>query len=238
VSVYFIQAGKAGPIKIGRTVGKVGARMATLQTGSPEPLMLLAAVPGGASVERGIHERFADLRLRGEWFRREPTLLAFIEGIIAAHGEPEPSVDEEYTAAAKIDPAQVAMTAGFLLAIPVAAKSRQLIGERNLAEDECLSLIDKIWELQDLQDPLVRLGAFSAMDRAEAWPAEELAQEIINHYAMQRAEARTAEDAMDGADPSPTSIDVWDPIKDLPDAPPGSERSPITSPYLFVELPQ
>jgi hypothetical protein len=238
VTVYFIQSGKVGPIKIGRTEGNVGSRLANLQTGSPEPLTLLAVVPGGPAVERSIHERFAKLRLRGEWFRREPDLSLFIEGIIAATGAPDSSPDEAHAAAARIDPAQVEMTAGFLLAFPVAVKSRELIDERCLAEEQCLALIDKMMELRELQDPLVRLGAFLAMDRANAWPAEELAQEIINHYAMQRAEARTAEDAMDGADPSPTSIDVWDPIKDLPDAPPGSERSPITSPYLFVELPQ
>lgn len=74
-SVYFADAG--GQIKIGWSK-KVSARLAQLQTGSAVPIKLLGTTPGGRAVERRIHERFAHLRLSGEWFIAAPELLAFI----------------------------------------------------------------------------------------------------------------------------------------------------------------
>lgn len=65
--VYFIDDGTA--VKIGWTKDLPG-RLATLQTGSSRPLTLLRAVPGGRDLEASLHERLADARLQGEWFRR------------------------------------------------------------------------------------------------------------------------------------------------------------------------
>jgi hypothetical protein len=65
-NVYFLQCG--GLIKIGfaRDVAK---RLAELQTGNPEPLKLVAVIPGCLpSVERRYHREFATARRRGEWF--------------------------------------------------------------------------------------------------------------------------------------------------------------------------
>lgn len=77
--VYFIQAGERGPIKIG-WAEVVSTRMAQLQCGSPMKLTLLVAIPGGAARERDLHRRFADIRVRGEWFDgTNETLLAYIE---------------------------------------------------------------------------------------------------------------------------------------------------------------
>ena len=75
--VYFIGA-EAGPIKIGVSCDPA-KRLRTLQTGHPVPLMLLAVVPGGVGVERALHRKFADLRVRGEWFARSPELIAEID---------------------------------------------------------------------------------------------------------------------------------------------------------------
>lgn len=75
--VYFIQAGEAGPIKIGWTKS-VPARFSALQAGNAEPLRLLAVLPGRISYERALHSRFAGLLIRGEWFRPDKGLLAFI----------------------------------------------------------------------------------------------------------------------------------------------------------------
>lgn len=79
--VYFIQAGDNGAIKIGVTAGNPLVRMAALQTGCPDTLRLVGYTQGSAQDESDLHQRFAHLRQRGEWFAAEPDLLAFIDGI-------------------------------------------------------------------------------------------------------------------------------------------------------------
>lgn len=81
MAVYFIQHGEGGEIKIGTTCGNPYARMSTLQTGTPLELRLLVSIPGGVAEEVAVHERFAALRVRGEWFRPEPALLEFIASL-------------------------------------------------------------------------------------------------------------------------------------------------------------
>ena len=75
--VYFIRAGTSGPIKIGKAQN-VRVRLSTLQTSTAVPLHVLGIVAGGRDRERELHEQFAHLRLRGEWFVPEPELLQFI----------------------------------------------------------------------------------------------------------------------------------------------------------------
>lgn len=79
--IYFLQSGDPGPIKIGYTSRNVFARLDVLQVGNPEPLKLLRSVPGTQDDEQQLHRRFSGLLVRGEWFRPEPELLAFIDGI-------------------------------------------------------------------------------------------------------------------------------------------------------------
>lgn len=79
--VYFIQAGRHGLIKIGKTKGRVKDRLAQLQTGSAEELRLLITIPGYSKREQELHTRFRHARERGEWFRPSQELLAFIDGI-------------------------------------------------------------------------------------------------------------------------------------------------------------
>ena len=78
--VYFVQSAGSGSIKIGRTTN-LGQRLLTLQAASGERLSLLAVIEteDHLSVEAGLHRRFANLRLHGEWFRPDVCLLAFIE---------------------------------------------------------------------------------------------------------------------------------------------------------------
>ena len=76
--VYFIQAASGGPVKIGVTTD-LGARLSGLQTAHPEQLRVLHSTPGDATDEAYFHARFAHLRLRGEWFRHEGTLSAYLE---------------------------------------------------------------------------------------------------------------------------------------------------------------
>lgn len=68
--VYFIQQGLDGPIKIG-LARNPDARRDQLQTGHAEHLYLRAVRRGEADLERWLHARFAEGRLRGEWFRAD-----------------------------------------------------------------------------------------------------------------------------------------------------------------------
>lgn len=79
-TVYFIQGGDH--IKIGITNGPVAKRLKALSTAHHQELVLLATQEDASGkLEIELHERFAHLRVRGEWFRAEPDLLAYIEAI-------------------------------------------------------------------------------------------------------------------------------------------------------------
>jgi hypothetical protein len=82
--IYFVQAGKGGPIKIG-LAGDVVRRLNSLQTANPETLFLLATALSGARrvfrEEALIHRTFSAFHVAGEWFRPEPELLDFIESL-------------------------------------------------------------------------------------------------------------------------------------------------------------
>ncbi len=73
--VYFIQARMLGHVKIGMS-DDAAKRLRDLQVGSPDELfvrgVLLTEDP--ERLERDFHERFAHLRIRGEWFRNSPEL--------------------------------------------------------------------------------------------------------------------------------------------------------------------
>lgn len=91
---YFIRAGDS--IKIG-FASNLKRRLGGLQSSHHEPLEVLAAVSAADVDEYQTHQRFAHLRIRGEWFRSEPELLSYIEQINTAFGqcadpEPEPTV--------------------------------------------------------------------------------------------------------------------------------------------------
>lgn len=81
--VYFAQRGLAGPIKIGFTSTSVAQRLAQLQTGSAEPLRLLAAIEGDRHTERHLHAQFEPFRRKGEWFEPHPSIVAFLAPIVA-----------------------------------------------------------------------------------------------------------------------------------------------------------
>lgn len=82
---YFVQCVHSRRIKIGWTGGRLKRRFGQLQTGSASPLSLILSLPGDRALERRLHERFARHRLRGEWFRPDPELLAFIDQARADH---------------------------------------------------------------------------------------------------------------------------------------------------------
>lgn len=76
--VYFVRRGGRGPIKIGKAID-VEKRVASLQSGNAERLVLLGTAAGGAKMEREMHKRFAEYRLGGEWFRYAGKLAAFVK---------------------------------------------------------------------------------------------------------------------------------------------------------------
>ncbi len=82
--IYFLRAGEQGNIKIGKTYD-LKARLASLQTGSPEPLHLLAFVNclevDPTEAEAMLHKKFQHHRLQGEWFMPADELLEFVRGL-------------------------------------------------------------------------------------------------------------------------------------------------------------
>jgi hypothetical protein len=66
--VYIVQAGGTGAYKIGRSTNML-SRLTDLQISCPTAMTLIAVIEGNAATERRLHERFAEKRIRGEWFR-------------------------------------------------------------------------------------------------------------------------------------------------------------------------
>jgi hypothetical protein len=78
--IYFIECGAY--IKIG-FASSLKARLSSLATATPYPLKVLAAIKGDQQTERSLHDRFAAAFHRGEWFRKTPELLTFINRLSA-----------------------------------------------------------------------------------------------------------------------------------------------------------
>lgn len=78
--IYFVQEAWSdkSPIKIGFSGGDVRNRVSHLQSASPAPLCLLAAVDGSQQDEQKEHRRWKHLRLHGEWFRADAELVEYI----------------------------------------------------------------------------------------------------------------------------------------------------------------
>lgn len=74
--IYFITTQDNRYVKIG-TARDVQKRLASLQTGMPETLRLLAAHAGSYAAERTIHTRFTANRARGEWYHLTDEIIAF-----------------------------------------------------------------------------------------------------------------------------------------------------------------
>jgi len=83
-SVYFIQAGRR--VKIGQSRDPQ-TRLLSIRGGystkKPEGLntsraKLLGTEPGGLAREKELHEKFAHIRVVGEWFDHTPELKAYI----------------------------------------------------------------------------------------------------------------------------------------------------------------
>jgi hypothetical protein len=77
--LYVVEAPRAGRVKIGISMDPERRRR-DLQAASPESLTLVATMDGSYADEMVLHERFAEYREHGEWFRLEGALAEWIEG--------------------------------------------------------------------------------------------------------------------------------------------------------------
>jgi hypothetical protein len=77
MATYIIRAGLTGPVKIGRA-DDVEERRDTLQTAHHETLHVLRVIDTPFDAEPVFHERFAPLRIRGEWFEFDSEMLSFV----------------------------------------------------------------------------------------------------------------------------------------------------------------
>jgi hypothetical protein len=88
-TLYFIQEGTGGAIKIGWTSGDPAVRLRTFQVGNSFQLLLIGAVKAMPDEETGWHVRFAKSCKRSEWFYPTADLL---EAIAEACTKPEPEI--------------------------------------------------------------------------------------------------------------------------------------------------
>lgn len=80
--VYFAQAEWGGPIKIGYCgAGQEANRLRMIQTHNPTPMRLTRVIEGDRIDERQLHTRFAEARVRGEWFYPTAELAALAEAV-------------------------------------------------------------------------------------------------------------------------------------------------------------
>ena len=75
-SIYFLHDGEC--IKIGYSANP-RSRVSSLQTACSRLVRLLGTISGSEEDEKRLHERFAHLRVRGEWFRAHSELTEFIK---------------------------------------------------------------------------------------------------------------------------------------------------------------
>ncbi len=83
--VYFIQAGDAGPIKIGYSA-EPRARLRDLQQKHYEELKLIAAREGCTGVEKAMHKALAQHHIRHEWYRPHADVFRMAFDLLAPLG--------------------------------------------------------------------------------------------------------------------------------------------------------
>lgn len=76
--IYFVDGGDL--IKIGFTTN-MDRRMKALQAHSPCRLRIILVVQGSRIREAALHEKFAHLRMHGEWFKADLELHNFIRSL-------------------------------------------------------------------------------------------------------------------------------------------------------------
>jgi hypothetical protein len=75
--VYFLSTRCGRYVKIGYATD-VSRRMTEIDLCHPEPLALLGSMPGNPRIEKFMHRKFKDLRVRGEWFHLAEEIQQYI----------------------------------------------------------------------------------------------------------------------------------------------------------------
>lgn len=82
--VYFMGAEGSDLTKIGFST-RPKARLSQVQSGNPERLRILYAVPATKDVEAYLHNVLEPVRTVGEWFRNAPVVRLVGEQLLALH---------------------------------------------------------------------------------------------------------------------------------------------------------
>lgn len=85
--VYAIWAQATDLVKFG-TAEDVRRRFSQIKVSSPDVLHLVMDVPGDSALEREIHFRFREHRVRGEWFKTSAEVLEFLAGMVEVGAMP------------------------------------------------------------------------------------------------------------------------------------------------------
>lgn len=83
--IYVIRCGDSGPYKIGRA-RDAGKRLVNLQSAHHEQLHLVGLLQGHECDEDGLHEVFAETRIRGEWFAPSELLDSLLTALSEDRG--------------------------------------------------------------------------------------------------------------------------------------------------------
>lgn len=74
--LYLILDATDNAVKIGRSK-KPSSRISQLQTSTSHKLELLYKIEGKGYLEKELHKRFADIRLKSEWFKNDGTIIKY-----------------------------------------------------------------------------------------------------------------------------------------------------------------
>jgi predicted GIY-YIG superfamily endonuclease len=77
-TIYILQVGTDGPVKIGYTKSDVKRRVRAHQAGSPHILRWIGSYSGTRADELNAHRLLQNSALRGEWFYPTKEVLAFV----------------------------------------------------------------------------------------------------------------------------------------------------------------
>jgi hypothetical protein len=80
MAVYFIQRPNDGAIKIGHTT-EFKARFDALEAFTGMDLTTLCILDKDRKFEKEMHEKFNNIRLKGEWFKSDKLLLDYIDSL-------------------------------------------------------------------------------------------------------------------------------------------------------------
>lgn len=91
--VYVLRAGDTDMVKIGWAID-VARRLDTLQTGHYEVLRVIRIIVTQEAGEKWLHQRFAEQRIRLEWFRFHPDMLTVEVPLFANSPDPMAPIRE------------------------------------------------------------------------------------------------------------------------------------------------